>query len=489
MATNQNKTGDWQVLQLTNSGRDMLTQARAGAILNFTRIAIGDGAATGAQIDNLTQIKSRQLYLPIGKHEIVHNRQMRLQFRLNNSQVDKSFYFREIGLMARIGDGEEKLYSYTTCGSAARLFYDKTYPIQERIVNIDTITDNAANINVILDLSIQYATQKDIIDTVKPHRELSVLDHPDNSVVTSKIKDKNVTNPKLADNAVSTAKVQDLSITTPKLANKSVTAAKLSDDVTTRLNTEYVRKIGDTMTGALKINVPDSDYSKLFLANKSGNVMLESTADNVNHILSIAYKKDGATNNTAHVQVPKKNGLLAMDSEKVNRSGDTVNGTLKANQFYINGNTAYWQNNTADTTLIRNNYWGIWASREGLNFDWIAKGKNPYMQISKDGSVVVDNKRLLNVNDFTRGDKGDAHWCRLSNGWVIQTGYWYFPQNVKESVITLPLTVRNVFSVNCNDVGEGRMTVTGRPLSGSQIKLYCNGNGNIGAYWTAYCLM
>lgn len=219
-----NKTGDFDVLKLTNAGRDMLTQARAGQTLTFTKVVIGDGTATGAQIDSLVNIKSPKLTLPIAKSETVHAGQMRLQFRVSNSEVNTSFYFREIGLMAKVNNGPEKLYAYTTCGDKAKLVYDKTYPIQDKIINIDTVTDNAANLKVILDLNIMYATRKDIDTAIIPHKELAELDHPDASVTTRKLRDK------------------------------SVTPAKLSDELNNKLSNEFVKKDGDTMTGNLEFD-------------------------------------------------------------------------------------------------------------------------------------------------------------------------------------------------------------------------------------------
>lgn len=243
-----NKTGDFLPLQLTNAGRDMLTQGRAGHVLTFTKVAIGDGTATGTAIDNLTALNGHKLYIPIAKNDTVHAGQMRLQFRVNNKVVTSGFYFREIGLIAKVDNGEEKLYAYTTCGDKARMIYDNTYPIQERVVNIDTVTDNAPNVRVILDWSIVYATQKDIIDMIKPHKELSELDHPDESVTTRKLKDKSVTLPKLA------------------------------DDVNDLLQKTYVKKSGDTMTGNLTL----TNNSELFIAAAGGNHSISNTSNNLN---------------------------------------------------------------------------------------------------------------------------------------------------------------------------------------------------------------
>lgn len=218
-----NKTGDFLPLQLTNAGRDMLTQGRAGHVLTFTKVAIGDGTSTGSTIDNLTALKSHKLFIAIAKNETVHAGQMRLQFRVNNKVITSGFYFREIGLYAKVDNGEEKLYAYTTCGDKARMIYDNTYPIQERVINIDTVTDNAVNVKVVLDWSIVYATKKDIVDSIKPHKELAELDHPDESVTTRKLRDK------------------------------SVTPAKLSDELNNKLSNDFVKKNGDTMTGDLNI--------------------------------------------------------------------------------------------------------------------------------------------------------------------------------------------------------------------------------------------
>ena len=69
-------------------------------------------------------------------------------------------------------------------------------------------------------------------DALQAHKNANPIDHPDGSVTTPKLRDKNVT--------------------TEKLADKSVTAAKLADDINDKLNNSYVQKAGDTMQGDLK---------------------------------------------------------------------------------------------------------------------------------------------------------------------------------------------------------------------------------------------
>lgn len=268
-----NKTGDFLPLQLTNIGRDMLTQGRAGHVLTFTKVAIGEGTATGTAVDSLTALKSHKLYLPISKNETVHAGQMRLQFRVNNKVVTTGFYFREIGLYAKVDNGAEQLYAYTTCGDKARMLYDNTYPIQERVINIDTVTDNAVNIKVILDWSIVYATKKDIVDAIKPHKELAELDHPDASVTTRKLRDK------------------------------SVTPAKLSDELNNKLSNDFVKKTGDTMTGNLEF----SPTSSIRLNRKAGggyHTISDGGADNGQTNLDLGNKQFTRSSNLCCYERP-----------------------------------------------------------------------------------------------------------------------------------------------------------------------------------------
>lgn len=291
-----NKTGDFLPLQLTNIGRDMLTQGRAGHVLTFTKIAIGDGTATGTAVDSLTALKSHKLYLPIAKNETVHAGQMRLQFRVNNKVVTTGFYFREIGLYAKVDNGAEQLYAYTTCGDKARMIYDKTYPIQERVINIDTVIDNAVDVKVILDWSIVYATKKDIVDAIKPHKELAELDHPDASVTTRKLRDKSVTLPKLA------------------------------DEVTDLLKKTYVKKTGDTMTGNLSLN-----NSSIGFNNGSGNYDTKiRIASNGN--FDIGVTEDSANKNAT-------NQLLLHSQNKPKWYNSADGGKVLATEEYVNTET------------------------------------------------------------------------------------------------------------------------------------------------------
>lgn len=85
-------------------------------------------------------------------------------------------------------------------------------------------------------------------DALKAHKNANPIDHPDGSVTTPKLRDKNVT--------------------TEKLADKSVTAAKLADDINQKLDNSYVKKSGDKMTGPLEID--KNTYIRINRKNGAG---------------------------------------------------------------------------------------------------------------------------------------------------------------------------------------------------------------------------
>lgn len=88
----------------------------------------------------------------------------------------------------------------------------------------------------------------DTSDAIKAHKNTNPIDHPDGSVTTPKLRDKNVT--------------------TEKLADKSVTAAKLADDINMKLDNSYVKKSGDKMTGPLEID--KNTYIRINRKNGAG---------------------------------------------------------------------------------------------------------------------------------------------------------------------------------------------------------------------------
>lgn len=169
MAETQN-TGQFAKTIVTDVGKDMIAKSQNGQTLTFSRVALGDGLVGEEEdVTKFTAVKNERLSLPIAKYSNLGNGQFQIQFRLTNSQVESGFWHREIGIMAKIDNGQEQLYAYTTAGNKASFIYDKTTPVEERIVNVNFVIGNAQNLKVIINSSVIYATIEDLEEALDAH--------------------------------------------------------------------------------------------------------------------------------------------------------------------------------------------------------------------------------------------------------------------------------------------------------------------------------
>ena len=169
MAETQN-TGQFAKTIVTDVGKDMIAKSQNGQTLTFSRVALGDGLVGEEEdVTKFTAVKNERLSLPIAKYSNLGNGQFQIQFRLTNSQVESGFWHREIGIMAKIDNGQEQLYAYTTAGNKASFIYDKTTPVEERIVNVNFVIGNAQNLEVIINSSVIYVTIEDLEEALDAH--------------------------------------------------------------------------------------------------------------------------------------------------------------------------------------------------------------------------------------------------------------------------------------------------------------------------------
>ena len=166
----QYDTGQFSACIVTNIGKEMIAKSQNGQTLTFTRVALGDGLIDDDDdILSFKKVKNERLSANIAKWVDKQNGQFQIQFRVSNQEVEIGFWQREIGIMAKIDGGEEQLYAYATSGNGADFLYDKTTPIDERIVNIDFVIGNAENVQVIVNGSIIYATIEDLENAIDEH--------------------------------------------------------------------------------------------------------------------------------------------------------------------------------------------------------------------------------------------------------------------------------------------------------------------------------
>lgn len=239
-------TGQFPATVVTKAGKVMIAQSQGNSKLTFTRVALGDGLLEATEdITNLTALKHECLSVTIEKCINLQNGQYRIRYKTSNKTIDVGFWHREIGVMAKIDDGAEQLYAYTNAGNAGSFIYDKTTPIDIRILDLDFVVGNAdANkIVVITDDKKANPTTEDVKNSFAEH-------NADKTAHTEAIKEH--------DNNADA---------------HSVAMDKHNADDSAHENRfkQYVKKAGDTITGFLHLGKsedgttdatpPDDDYS------------------------------------------------------------------------------------------------------------------------------------------------------------------------------------------------------------------------------------
>ena len=157
---------------VTQLGKNMIVESQNGKKISFTRVILGDGVIEDNEdIKKLAAIKKEKLSCPIRSFVDKGNGQFTLQFEVSNTSLEKGFWHREIGVMAKTEGGAEQLYAYSYAGTAASFLYDKTTPIQERLVKIDVVVGNTENLTVVIDSSIIHPTMAEVEERLKEHNK------------------------------------------------------------------------------------------------------------------------------------------------------------------------------------------------------------------------------------------------------------------------------------------------------------------------------
>lgn len=155
----------------TTNGDKMLIQAVNGHKLVFTRGAFGSGTlADNDDIKTFTALKSEKMSLPIVDTVLSDTgEKITLIFNCSNSSLDTGFINREIGIFAKLDDGNEVLYSYSNAGMAYDYIPSKETPTNENTFEVEVYISSEAEINVTIDGSIVYLTKAQVEEKINNH--------------------------------------------------------------------------------------------------------------------------------------------------------------------------------------------------------------------------------------------------------------------------------------------------------------------------------
>ena len=158
-------------LKLTNAGKTIISSGLAGEPITFTKVCLGQGEKPENYAD-LTSVVSAVKDLPILEIS-VGDGYADLSCEFSNTDLKEGFWWREIGVYAKNGDGTEILYAYAHSGDFAEYVppYESNY--LRTLLNIIVIVGDAENVSAEIGGDLGFAEKEDldkhINDKNNPH--------------------------------------------------------------------------------------------------------------------------------------------------------------------------------------------------------------------------------------------------------------------------------------------------------------------------------
>ncbi|WP_313990263.1 gp53-like domain-containing protein [uncultured Selenomonas sp.] len=453
------KTGQFSQSVVTQLGKGMIVESQNGKILVFTRVALGDGLIEdGEDIEKLTSIKKERLSCPIRSFVDKGNGQFALQFEVSNAALEKGFWHREIGVMAKIGADAEQLYAYSYAGTAASFLYDKTTPIQERIVKIDVVVGNTENLTVVIDSSIIHPTMAEVDARLTEHNESPNAHQDIREAITAHCTAAEIDHPE-----------------------KSVHKKHLHQDAYESPALTGTPTAPTAVAGTNNTQIASTAFVAQAIA-----ALVNSSPSALDTLQELA----AALGNDANFAVTITNALAS----KVSKSGDTMTGDLTVSTLVVqDGYFGNYQRDTGDA--IANNgganvniasWWGIgFYSTQTKRYtgamnlrtgDWRTLGTisaeggfEGTLRGKADSAGNSDNlggqslQWILNQigaakTGIIAGNLAQNGWVKFANGLIVQWGT--VPPTQKNSVAFPIAFPAACFSVHCNNASESLYTNT-----------------------------
>jgi len=151
---------------LTINGLRMIADAASGKLIEYTRIALGDGYMHQAQTpQTMTGLVNEVLTLQPSKIKSNGDGTVTVSAYFTNTALLVGFFYREIGLFAKHPDtGEEQLYCYGNAADFAEWIPPSgSSTTVEKIVDIVTVIGTAVAVTANINMALG-ATLRDIDD-------------------------------------------------------------------------------------------------------------------------------------------------------------------------------------------------------------------------------------------------------------------------------------------------------------------------------------
>ncbi len=149
-------------VKLTTLGIALQAKVEMGDRLELTRIVVGTGVHDETDYSDVTDVLEPVLDLPIQKIENVDS-MVRVSTSFDNRDVEKGFFYREVGLYAKDLDYDEGeiLFIYGNAGEHPDFVPSVSSQIIEKEININIVIGNAENVTANIDENMRFITQKE----------------------------------------------------------------------------------------------------------------------------------------------------------------------------------------------------------------------------------------------------------------------------------------------------------------------------------------
>ncbi len=149
----------------TNAADELISKVLTGKTLNFTRMAVGDGFSYDTNVaKEFKTLVNEVLSLDITKKETLTASNIRITSAFKNTDAQKEFYYREVGLFAEDPDtGEEVLYAYGNRNDAAELITPTGSNVVTKQLAFVISVGDSANVTFNVNADV-YALQEDMLD-------------------------------------------------------------------------------------------------------------------------------------------------------------------------------------------------------------------------------------------------------------------------------------------------------------------------------------
>lgn len=158
-------------LKLTNAGKTIISNGLAGEPITFTKVCLGRGEEPENYAD-LTSVVTAVKDLSILKIS-VGDGYADLSCEFSNTDIQEGFWWREIGVFAKNGDGAEVLYAYAHSGDFAEYVPPFESNYLRTTINIIVVVGDAENVSAEIGSDLGFAEKEDldkhINDKNNPH--------------------------------------------------------------------------------------------------------------------------------------------------------------------------------------------------------------------------------------------------------------------------------------------------------------------------------